>query len=98
MKVISSVTAPTDLVSSIVYARKSNGQLRICLDPSSFNKALKKPHYPYKTLGEITFKLRGASVFSKLDAKSGYWSVLLVEESSMKTTFNTHFGRYKYLR
>ena len=54
------------------------------------------PHYPSKLLEEVT--LRVASVFSKLDAKLGYWSLLLDEESSLKTTFNTPFGRYKYLK
>ena len=37
-------------------------------------------------------------MFSKLDAKNGYWSVELDESSSLLTTFNTPFGRYRYLR
>ena len=98
LQVITSVTEPTDWVSSIAYTRKSNGELRICLDPSSLNKALKRPHYPTKTLDDITHKLRGSTIFSKLDAKSGYWSVVLDKESSLKTTFNTPFGRFRYLR
>ena len=50
------------------------------------------------TLEEITHKLAGATVFSKLDARHGYWSVSLDQESSMKTTFNSPFGRYRFLR
>ena len=37
-------------------------------------------------------------VFSKLDAKSGYWSIKLDEESQKLTTFQTPFGRYCFQR
>ena len=33
-----------------------------------------------------------------MDAKNGYWSVHLDDESSKLTTFNTPFGRYRFLR
>ena len=98
MGVISRVSKPTDWVSSLVYSRKSSGRLRICLDPKDLNRAIKRPHYHTRTLEEITHKLAGATVFSKLDARHGYWSVSLDEESSMKTTFNSPFGRYRFLR
>ena len=98
MGVISQVSKPTDWVSSLVYTRKSSGRLRICLDPKDLNRTIKRPHYHTRTLEEITHKLAGATVFSKLDARHGYWSVSLDEESSMKTTFNSPFGRYRFLR
>ena len=67
------VEEPTDWVSSIVYTRKANGKLRICLDPKDLNTAIKRPHYPTPTLDEITHKLAGAVIFSKLGAHHGYW-------------------------
>ena len=33
-----------------------------------------------------------------MDARSGYWAIKLTEESSKLTTFNTVFGRYRFLR
>ena len=39
-----------------------------------------------------------AKYFSKLDAKSRYWSVHLSRESQELTTFRTPFGRYCYMR
>ena len=92
------MTQPTDWVSSIVYSRKSSGQLRICLDPKDLNKAVKRPHYRTHTLDEVTHKLAGAKIFSKLDARHGYWSVSLDDESSLKTTFNSPFGRFCFTR
>ncbi len=50
------------------------------------------------TIEEITTRVAGATVFSKLDANHGYWQVPLDEESQLLTTFNTEFGRYFYIR
>ncbi|KAI2650666.1 Retrovirus-related Pol polyprotein from transposon 17.6 [Labeo rohita] len=62
------------------------------------NKAIQRPNYPLPTLEEVTTKLTGARYFSFLDARSGYWTIKLSTESSMLTTFNTPFGRYRFLR
>ena len=96
--VIRKVTEPTDWVSSIVYSHKQDGGLRLCLDPKHLNRALKRPHYKLPTVDEITHHFRGAKVFSKLDAKSGYWSVRLDPESQLLTTFQSPFGRYCFQR
>ena len=98
MGVISRVSKPTDWISRLVYSRKSSGRLRICLDPKDLNRAIKRPYYHTRTLEEITHKLAGATVFSKLDANHGYWSVSLDQESNMKTTFNSPFGRDRFPR
>ena len=46
---------------------------------------------------DITTRLAGAKLCSKLDAKNGYWQILL-EESQLLTTFSTPFGRYCFAR
>ena len=96
--VIKKMTEPTDWVRSIVISRRKNGKLRVCLDPKDLNKAIKRCHHKTPTLEEITHKFAGSRYFSKLDAKNGYWSVVLDEESSKLTTFNSPFGRYCFLR
>ncbi|CAB4002393.1 Hypothetical predicted protein, partial [Paramuricea clavata] len=73
--VIEKVTKPTDWVNSIVIREKPNGRLRLCLDPKDLNEAIMRDHYPTPTLEEITPKLAGARVFSKIDARNGYWNV-----------------------
>ena len=96
--VIKKVEETIDLLSSIVFSRKSNGKLRICLAPKDLNTAIKRPHYPTPTLEEITHKLAGLVTFSKLDAHHGYWSLQLDDESKLLTTFNSPFGRYYFRR
>lgn len=47
-----------------------------------------------ETLG----RLSGAKLFSKLDAKAGFWQVILSKDSQLLTTFITPFGRYYFQR
>ncbi|KAG1704766.1 hypothetical protein GQR58_003952 [Nymphon striatum] len=72
LDVIRPVTEPSDWVSSITYVQKPDGSLRICLDPKDVNIALKRKQRHIPTLEELTHKFSNATVFSKLDAKSGY--------------------------
>ena len=89
---------PTPWVNSLVYRRKQNGRLRLCLDPKDLNAAIQREHHVTPTLEEILPKLTGATVFSIVDAKCGYWNVVLDKESSYLTTFNSPFGRYRFNR
>jgi len=95
--IVEKVTTPTDWISSMVVVT-SPTKIRICLDPKDLNKAVIRPKYQMPTLDELLPKLSKAKVFSTLDAKDGFYQVGLDENSSLKTTFWTPFGRYKYLR
>lgn len=97
--IIEKVNEPSNWVSSMVVVTKRNSKdLRICIDPTDLNKAIKRPHYPLPTIEEILPNLGKARIFSVLDAKNGFWQVELDEESSFLTTFNTPFGRYRWKR
>lgn len=98
LDVIRPVQEHTDWVSSIAYVKKPDGSLRLCLDPKPLNDALKRSQHHIPTLEELTHRFCGATVFSKLDAKSGYWSVQLDPKSQLYTTFNSPFGRFCYKR
>lgn len=95
---ITKVAEPTDWVSSLVVTMKSNGKVRLCINPKPLNKALKRNHYPLPTLEDILPDLSRAKVFSVVDAKNGFWHIELDEESSYLTTFSSPWGRYRYLR
>ena len=74
------------------------GKLRLCIDPKDLNKAIERPKYQLPMLDEILPRIKGAKVFSVLDAKYGFHQVKLAEKSSYLTTFWTPSGRYRYLR
>ena len=82
----------------MVAAEKKKYKLRICIEPRDLNQALIQPHHALRTVDDILTVMSGAIVFSKLDAKSGFWHIKLDDNSSYYTTFNTHFGRYRFLK
>ena len=96
--VVQEVKEHTEWVNSIVPVKKPDGSLRLCLDPKDLNKAIKRNHWYSRTLDDILPELTGSKYFSLLDAKSRYWHVPLDKESSFLTTFNTPWGKYRWLR
>ncbi|KAK2711809.1 hypothetical protein QYM36_012813 [Artemia franciscana] len=96
--IIEKVTEPTEWVNSMVMIEKKNGTVRLCIDPVDLNKCIKRPYYPIPTLEDVTAKLHGAKVFSKMDARSVYWSLVLSATASEITTFSTTYSRCRFLR
>ena len=95
--VITRVDEPMDWVSSITYIQKANGELHLCLDPRDLNKAIHQDHHKTPTVEEVTHEFAHSCFFTKLDAHHGYWSIVLNQDSSLLTTFNSPFGQYRSL-
>ena len=93
--IITKQTEPTPWVSSLMYPKKANGKLRICLDPKDLNKAFIPENHKAPTLEEIAHVLTGATRFSKVDGNKAFFGMHLSEEASLLTTFNTHLRRYR---
>jgi hypothetical protein len=96
--IIAPVKTHTDWVNSLVSVDKPDGSLRLCLDPSDVNKCIERNQYHMKSIEEISAELHGSKHFTLMDAKSGYWQVKLNKQSSFITTFNTPWGKYRFLR
>jgi len=94
---ITRVETPTEWVSSMVVSLRKD-KVRICLDPKDLNKAIKREHHPMKTIEEVALSIPDATVFSVLDAKSGFLQIKLDTKSSYLTTFNSPIGRFRWLR
>ena len=95
--VITHIDQPTNWVSLITYIQKANGELCLCLDLHDLNRAICHDHHKMPTVEEVTHKFVNSHYFTKLNAHHGYWSIVLDEESSLLTTFNSLFGRYHFL-
>ena len=84
--VISKVDQPTDWCSGMVIVPKSKGRVRMCVDLSKLNESVKRERLVLPSVEHTLAQLQGASVFSKLDANSGFWQVPLSKESALLTT------------
>ena len=80
----------------MVVVRKKSGGVRICVDLKPLNKCVLRERHPLPRVDDTLAQLTGATIFSKLDANSGFWQIPLSEESKLLTTFITPFGRYCY--
>ena len=96
--VISPVSEPTEWCSGLVVAPKPNGDIRICVDLTNLNKAVRREIHPMANVDDNLAKLRGSRVFTKLDANSSFWQMPLDKESRLLTTFVTPFGRFCFNR
>jgi len=93
-EVIEQVERPTEWYSPCAVVPKKDGTIRVCVDFTQLNKAVKREYHPIPTSDETLSELRNARIFSKLDANCGYWQMKLHPDSYHFTTFITPFGRY----
>ena len=73
--ILEPVAVPTEWISSMVVVKKSNGKIRLCIDPKPLNQALKRNHYPLPVMDDLLAQLANAKVFSVVDARNGFWHV-----------------------
>ena len=96
--IIEQIQEPTAWCAGIVIVPKKDGGVRICTDYKKLNAAIKRERYVLPTVEDILHKLKGSTIFTKLDATSGFWQIPLDDESAKLTTFISPFGRYFYRR
>ncbi|PON79419.1 hypothetical protein PanWU01x14_011540, partial [Parasponia andersonii] len=63
---------------------KKDGTMRLCIDYRELNKVTIKNKYPLSRIDDLFDQLQGASVFSKIDLRSGYHQLKIKEEVFQK--------------
>jgi hypothetical protein len=86
----------TPWVAPILFVEKKDGTKRMCIDYRALNEVTIKNKYPLPRIEDMFDQMRGASVFSKIDLRSGYHQLRIRPLDIPKTTFITKYGLYEF--
>ena len=81
----------------MLFVKKKDGTLRLCVDYRQLNKMIVKNKYPLPRIDDLFDQLKGASVFSKIDLQSGYHQLRIKDTNVHKTEFRMRYGHYEFL-
>ena len=83
--------------SPVLFVKKKDGSLRMCLDYRQLNEVTIKNKYPLPRIDDLFDQLNGARVFSKIDLRTGYHQLKIRKEDIPKTAFTTRYGLYEFI-
>ena len=81
----------------VLFVKKKDGTLRLCVDYRQLNKMIVKNKYPLLRVDDLFDQLKGVSVFLKIDLRSGYHQLRIKDADVHKTMFRTRYRHYEFL-
>jgi len=80
----------------ILFVKKADGSLRLCVDYRGLNNITTKNRYPLPLIGELLDRLGKAKYFTKLDMRDGYHLLRMALGEEWKTAFRCRYGLFEY--
>jgi hypothetical protein len=80
----------------VLFVKKKDGTLRLCIDFRQLNNVTIKNKYPLTIIDDLFDQHKGAIIFSNIDLRLGYHQVRIKEEYIIKKTFRTRYGHYEF--
>ena len=80
----------------ILFNRKSNGSLRLCVNYRDLNNLTIKNRYLLPLIEKLLDRLRRDRWFSQLNLTSAYYQIRIRKGDKWKTAFKTQYGHFKY--
>ena len=81
----------------MLFVKKKDGSLRLCIDYRQLNRMTIRNQYPLPRIDDLFDQLQGSRVYSKIDLRSGYHQLKVREEDVPKAAFRTRYGHYEFL-
>nr|KYP67002.1 Transposon Ty3-I Gag-Pol polyprotein [Cajanus cajan] len=86
----------TTWLANVVLVKKSSGKWRMCTDYTDLNKACPKDAYPLPCIDRLVDAASGHSIFSFLDAYSGYNQIKMHSADEEKMAFIIENANFCY--
>ena len=73
----------------MLFSKKKDKSLRLCIDYRQLKKVTIKNRYPLPRIDDLFDQLRGEQVYSKINLRTGYHQLRVRETNIPKTAFRT---------
>jgi hypothetical protein len=83
--------------SPILFVRKADGFLRLCIDYRGLNEVTRKDAYPLPCVDDTLDELKDANFYTRLDLASGFWQNRVRDHDIHKTAFQTPHGLMEWV-
>jgi hypothetical protein len=80
----------------VLFVKKKDGSLRLCVDFRRLNKITKKDRYPLPLISDLLDIPRRAKRYTKIDLRHAYHLVRIAEGDEWKTAFRTRYGSFEW--